>query len=91
VAVDAWIARAATRELGLLNWHHSLHVAKQEGLAEGRADGCAQGLLVALEARGLELREADRERIRGCHDPEQLDRWLSRVMTASSIAEVLAD
>ena len=78
---------ARQRELGLLNWHHSLHVAKEEG----RAEGLAEGLLLALAARGFELGEADRDRIRACTDPERLQRCLSRVMTASSLAEVLAD
>jgi hypothetical protein len=33
----------------------------------------------------------NRERICGCRDPEQLERWCSRVKTAPSLAEVLAD
>jgi hypothetical protein len=35
--------------------------------------------------------DAAHARVRGCTDPAQLQRWLSRVLTASTIGEVLAD
>ena len=44
-----------------------------------------------LEARGVEVSEAERERILGCVDTELLGSWLDRVLSATSTADVLED
>jgi len=59
-----------------------------QGKAEGRAEGEAKALLAVLEARGIAIDAPTRERILGCTDSEQLQRWLVRAATMSSIREV---
>jgi hypothetical protein len=49
---------------------------KALGLAEGEARGEAKALLAVLESRGLTLTPEQRERILGCKDTTELDRWL---------------
>ena len=62
-----------------------------QGLAQGEARGEAKALLAVLAARGLEVDTATRERILGCMDPGLLERWITRAVTASSLAEVFAE
>jgi hypothetical protein len=62
------------------------HVA--QGYAEGYAKGIAQSVLIILEARGLAVPDAIRERILAEKDPVRLDRWLERAVVASSVDEV---
>ena len=60
------------------------HIA--EGLAEGRAEGRAEGeakgeaksVLLVLDARGLPVPDSVRERVTGCTDTDQLERWVRR-------------
>ena len=59
-----------------------------EGRAEGRAEGTAQALLTVLEARGIAVPDAARERILAQADPERLKRWLKRAAVATSVAAV---
>ncbi|MFJ5557643.1 hypothetical protein ACIQCD_09505, partial [Streptomyces sp. NPDC093250] len=61
---------------------------RAEGRAEGRAKGLAKAILHLLSHRGLEATEGDRERIVGCGDPDVLGHWLTRALTAESVAEV---
>jgi len=62
------------------------HVA--QGYAEGYARGLAQSVLTMLEARGLAVPDAIRERILAEKDPDRLDRWLEKAVVASSVDEV---
>ncbi|MEV5931315.1 hypothetical protein AB0L56_00755 [Streptomyces sp. NPDC052079] len=55
-----------------------------------RAEGRAESILRLLSHRGLEATEGDRERIVGCGDPDVLGHWLTRALTAESMAEVFA-
>jgi hypothetical protein len=57
-------------------------------LAQGRAEGRAEALLVVLAARGMATDPATRERILGCTDATLLERWIARATTASSLSEV---
>ncbi|MEU9840864.1 hypothetical protein AB0C69_16745 [Actinomadura sp. NPDC048032] len=50
--------------------------------AEGQAEGEAKSVLKVLEARGLSVSDDVRERVLACTDPEQLDQWLVRAVTA---------
>lgn len=65
---------------------------KAEGTAEGKAVGTLEGeakaLLAVLGARGLAVDAKTRARIGGCTDPGQLERWIVRAATASSLADV---
>ena len=50
---------------------------------EGRTEGRAQDVLLVLEQRGLDIPDAVRSRVQGCHDPEILRHWLARAVTAA--------
>jgi len=59
-----------------------------EGRTKGRDEGRAEALLAVLEARGIALDAEARGRIVGCTDSEQLQRWIVRAATVSSVREV---
>ena len=61
---------------------------KEEGRAEGRAEGEAQSLLRVLAARHIDVPEEVRARILACGDLRQLDVWLDRAATATSVADL---
>ncbi|HEX2692180.1 MAG TPA: Uma2 family endonuclease [Kofleriaceae bacterium] len=61
---------------------------KREGLAEGKREGLATALLGIFAVRGIALKPADRTRIAGERDPEQLRRWIARAATSTSVIEV---
>ena len=62
---------------------------RTEGRAEGRTEEAARSLLIVLRARGLAVKEADRERILAQKDPERLERWLEKAAVAASVAAVI--
>ena len=62
-----------------------------EGEAKGEVKGRAEALLTVLQVRGMALDVPTRERIVGCTDSEQLQRWIVRAATASSLHEVLEE
>jgi Uma2 family endonuclease len=61
---------------------------KKQGLVEGLARGRAEALIAMLDARGVALGSAERARILGEHDPEQLARWLTRAATCTTLTEL---
>jgi hypothetical protein len=61
-----------------------------QGEEKGRAEGEARALLAVLEARGLAVSEAQRARILGCTDVEQLERWVRRAVTVKTTGSLLA-
>ncbi len=60
-----------------------------QGLAEGEARGLAKALLRLLNARGVRVGKASRQRIQSCLDVAMLERWLERAVTATHVSEVL--
>jgi Uma2 family endonuclease len=66
-----------------------LREGKEEGLREGQAKGKAAALLTVLTARGLVVDEATRARIDASLDVKQLDRWLTRALSAPSAREAI--
>lgn len=66
---------------------------KSEGRAEGKAEGEAKGeakaLLTVLEARGIDVPGPARHRITECTDTNQLETWIRRATTATTIDDVL--
>ena len=56
----------------------------RESFLRGRASEKAAAVLEVLEARGLTVTDAQRERILGCSDLEILSRWHRRAVTAGS-------
>lgn len=59
-------------------------------VAEGRTEGEARALLAVLDARGVEVPEEARERITTCTDLDQLDGWVRRAATATSVEDLFA-
>ncbi|MBL7500120.1 hypothetical protein I6A84_06835 [Frankia sp. CNm7] len=57
--------------------------------AEGLAKGEGRSLLTVLETRRVAVPAAAREQILSCTDLDQLDAWLRRAVTATTIDEVL--
>jgi len=57
---------------------------REEGREEGRAEGEIDSILAVLDARGLEISDEARERIRRCDDLNQLNTWIRRAATVSS-------
>lgn len=62
----------------------------REGHTEGLAEGRSADVLTILDTRGIPVSEAARARITTCTDPDQLDAWLRRAITATH-AEDLFD
>jgi predicted transposase YdaD len=64
-----------------------------EGRDEGRKEGCANGvanaLLRVLATRGLTVSREQEAQVRSCRDVPQLERWLDRALTATTVDEVL--
>jgi hypothetical protein len=56
--------------------------------AKGRAEGEAKALLAVLEARGLRASDDARARILACTDAAQLEAWVRKAATATSIDEL---
>ncbi|MFL5349621.1 MAG: hypothetical protein ACJ8AT_32905 [Hyalangium sp.] len=64
---------------------------RAEGLQEGRHEGERVALLEVLDARGLEVDDASRQRILACGEQEQLKLWLRRAATARSVRELFEE
>ncbi|GAB3147012.1 hypothetical protein [Microbispora hainanensis] len=61
-----------------------------KGREEGRAEGEINSILAVLDARGLEISDEARERIRGCEDLSQLGIWVRRAATVTSADDLFA-
>jgi hypothetical protein len=59
-----------------------------EGAARAMAKGEARMLLRVLGARGVEVPAIVREQVLSCADISQLDIWVDRAATATSLEEV---
>jgi len=57
----------------------------------GRIEGVALGLIEVVEARGVAVSDADRERALEMFQVEDIDDWIRRALTATTIEEYLAD
>jgi hypothetical protein len=91
-------ARARLEELmSTGTWEYKSDFARRyygQGRAEGRDEGIAEGearaVLRFLDARGIDVPHAARERIMGCTDLDQLETWEHRAATVSTIDELFA-
>jgi hypothetical protein len=61
-----------------------------EGERKGRTGGKREALLMLLETRALSVTAEERAAIDSCTDPEKLDQWIVRAVSAGSVGEVLA-
>jgi hypothetical protein len=62
-----------------------------QGEAHGRAEEAARNLLTVLRVRGITVPDVARERILAQKDPERLERWIEKAVTAASLGEVIDD
>lgn len=69
--------------------------AKRIEQSDAKADRAsilaARGVLAVLTARRLDISEAAREQLLGERDPDRLDRWMNKAISARSIEEVFSD
>ena len=77
------------REEAIKLYRIDLVTSKAEGLLEGKAEGKAELLLKLLAIRFGPLPEPTRARITAA-TTEQIDTWAERMLTASTLDEVLA-
>lgn len=61
---------------------------KDDGRAEGLAEGEANAILRVLAARGIGVPGEACARIRACTDQQQLDTLLDRAVSATSITDL---
>ncbi|MGP4022775.1 hypothetical protein [Actinomadura sp. 3N407] len=61
-----------------------------EGREEGRVEGEVKALLLLLEARGIPVTDDVRDRVEGCTDLGQIERWIQRVVTADTADDLFA-
>ncbi|MEU7644423.1 hypothetical protein [Streptomyces huasconensis] len=59
---------------------------REEGREEARVEERAEVILRTLDWRGIELSEADRERVRSCGDLGRLALWLDRCYEVTDAA-----
>ncbi|WP_199487636.1 hypothetical protein [Actinomadura spongiicola] len=85
------------RHNGRLRWHSDfarqhLSNGKVHGLVRGhrrgKARGLAKGVLIIMDARGLDVSHALRERLLNCTNHEQLERWVERVRFIDAAEEL---
>jgi hypothetical protein len=57
-------------------------------VAEGKAEAKAEAVVTVLETRGLVLSAEDRARITACTDLDQLDAWVRRVGSVTTVSEL---
>jgi flagellar biosynthesis/type III secretory pathway protein FliH len=85
--VRQWIAQGLEQ-----GRQQGLEQGLQQGLQQGRQQGLQQGevaaLLEVLDARGLEVDDAARQRITACTDLAQLKLWLRKAVTVRSTQEL---
>jgi hypothetical protein len=62
---------------------------KEEFQARGEARGEAKAIVTVLEGRGLAVPTDVRDLIMECSDGEQLDVWLRRAITATTVEDVI--
>ncbi|NUP46944.1 MAG: hypothetical protein HOW97_06455, partial [Catenulispora sp.] len=80
----------ASRE-GSLTWQlreESREAGREEGREAGRVEGRVEDVLRLADRRGILLSGEQRDRVRGCTDIDQLDRWFDRAIDARTAAEI---
>lgn len=79
---------AARRELENMKHEYQSDFAKRY-VAQGLAEGRAESLLAVLQARGIAVPDAIRQRILTQKNAERLELWLKKAAVAASVAEVI--
>jgi sugar diacid utilization regulator len=68
-----------------------LEAARAQDRVEGKREGLAEALIAMLDARGVAMDSADRERILNEHDLATLTRWIARAVTCADIAALFEE
>ncbi|MEU9360109.1 hypothetical protein AB0D35_18620 [Streptomyces sp. NPDC048301] len=64
---------------------------RDEGRVEGRIETCAEGALLILGIRGIEITDTTRDKVTGCDDPELLRRWMVRAAVVTTSDQIFDD
>jgi hypothetical protein len=83
-------ARTALEELMTQGYEYQSDFAKRHR-AQGAAEARARDVVTFLEARGLAISAAQRERILACTDLDELDRWVRKAATVTNTEALFAD
>jgi hypothetical protein len=62
-----------------------LEKGRKEGHLKGRLEGERRAVIQVLEARGLKVDDAARQRLEACTQLEQLEQWLRAAVTVQSV------
>ena len=89
--LDAAAADKAVVEALIVKGEPTIRKLEDEAEARGEARATTAAIFKILERRGLEVSEAQREKILGCKDRDRLDQWLERAIVASSAEEVTSE
>jgi hypothetical protein len=65
-----------------------LQESYEKGEASGQAKGEARAIFAVLRARGLDVPDHVSERITTCTDPDLLETWVARAVTASTVDDL---
>ncbi|MFI0448126.1 hypothetical protein [Actinomadura sp. 6N118] len=57
---------------------------------EQLAEGMRRSLFALLDARGLEVSAAERQRITSCSDEDQFEEWIGRAVKVEATADVFS-
>jgi len=83
--IAAALSEAARKAFVMLPQGYEFQSAiGRESFQKGITQARATAVLEVLDARGLVVADADRERILGCTDLELLARWLRRAVTVAA-------
>jgi hypothetical protein len=82
------LMNVATYEFQSDYWRGKLARAEADAKAAGEAGGEARAVLAVLDARGIDVPADARARITGCTDLGQLETWIRRAATATSITDL---
>ncbi|MEU0145656.1 hypothetical protein ABZ119_06775 [Streptomyces sp. NPDC006288] len=61
---------------------------REEGRVQGRAQARGENILILLDARGIDVTDAVREKISACTDLEVSREWLIRAVHAATAEEI---
>ncbi|MGV9308596.1 hypothetical protein ACWDLG_34935 [Nonomuraea sp. NPDC003727] len=59
-----------------------------EGKAEGAAEARAKDVILAFRTRGIDVSPEAEKRILDCSDPDQLNTWFPKSITADSVEDL---
>jgi hypothetical protein len=95
VPVVALFDRDAAHEVALRNLlqrkgYESLEAISADAELRGKAEGKAEALLMVLAARGFVVDAHTRATVLACTDAAQLQQWITRAVTAASLADALS-